>query len=101
MVHNHKKGFGLLEVLLAGLIIIMMLSALVIVARAAIQNSIYLQQRSQATFLAQEGMEIVRQIRDTNYVDGDNKTKWNTLTKNNYRTPPDVGEDDEYYIWPN
>lgn len=77
MYNNHKKGFGLLEVLLAGLIIIIMLSALVVVARAAISNSLYLQQRSQATFLAQEGMEIVRQIRDTNYIDGSNNTTWN------------------------
>lgn len=76
---NKEKGFGLLEVLLAGLIIIMMLSALVVVARAAIESNIYVQQRFQATFLAQEGMERVRHIRDTSYVDGDYTSKWNTF----------------------
>ena len=76
---KRKKAFGLLEVLLAGVIIIIVLSSLVVVARNALDNSVLLQQRAQATYLAQEGIELVRQIRDTNYIDGDNKTKWNTL----------------------
>lgn len=77
--NKSKAGFGLLEVLLAGVIIITILSALIVVARNSIDNSLLLQQRSQATFLAQEGIEMVRQIRDTNYIDGDASTKWNTL----------------------
>lgn len=91
MTKRRKKGFGLLEVLLAGVIIIMMMSALVIVARAAIQNSQYLQQRSQATFIAQEKMEMVRQIRDTHYIDQTNATQWdnwNWKTDSSPTTPP-------------
>ncbi|OQB05261.1 MAG: hypothetical protein BWY19_01112 [bacterium ADurb.Bin212] len=74
-----KKAFGLLEVLLSGVIIIIILSALTVVARNAVDNSVLLQQRAQATYLAQEGIELVRQIRDTNYIDGNPDTKWNTL----------------------
>lgn len=78
-----KKAFGLLEVLLAGVIIIIVLSALMVVARSSMDNSILLQQRAQATYLAQEGIEIVRQVRDTNYIDESNTTKWNTLVGDN------------------
>lgn len=74
-----KKGFGLLEVLISAVIIIMILSALVIIGRRALANSAYLQQRAQAIYLAQEGIEIVRQMRDTNWIDGNNATQWDTL----------------------
>lgn len=95
-----RKGFGILEVLLAGVIIITMLSALVFLGRSAINNSVYLQQRAQATYLAQEGMEIVRQIRDSNYIDGNNTTKWNTLRELNTGVGPgmiyQIGWTDQY-----
>ncbi len=74
-----KKGFGILEVLLAGVIIVIVLGALVFLARNSLNNSIYLQEKGQATFLAQEGLEIVRHIRDTNYIDEKNDTKWNSF----------------------
>lgn len=74
-----KKGFGLLEVLISAVIIIMILSALVLIGRAAMANSDYNQQRAQAIYLAQSNIEIVRQIRDTNWIDGVNSTQWNTL----------------------
>lgn len=75
-----KKAFGLLEVLLSGVIIIIILSALMVVARNAVDNSVLLQQRAQATYLAQEGIELVRQVRDTNYIDGKETTTWDKIT---------------------
>lgn len=74
-----KKGFGLLEVLLASIIIITLILALVFLSRTALSNVSYLQERSQATFLAQEGIEVVRQVRDSNYIDGKNLSTWDTL----------------------
>lgn len=74
-----KKGFGLLEVLLASLVIIMVTMALSFLGRAAISNVSNLQQRSQATFLAQEAIEVVRQIRDTNYIDNVSETQWASM----------------------
>lgn len=76
---NQKKGFGLLEVLLAGVMIIMILSALLVVTRNVSDNAVQNQQRLQATYLAQEGIEIVRQIRDSNYIDQNKNTRWDTL----------------------
>lgn len=61
------------------MIIITILAALVFISHAAINNSTYTQQRAQATYLAQEGIEQVRQIRDTNWIDGSSTTQWNSL----------------------
>lgn len=74
-----KKGFGILEVLVSAVIIIIILTALVFVGKTALANSVYTQQRAQATFLVQEGIEQVRQIRDTNWIDSSNLTQWNSL----------------------
>lgn len=73
------KGFGLMEVLISAVIIIIILSALVTIGRAAMSNNENLAERTQAIYLAQEGIETVRQIRDSNWIDGSNLTKWNTL----------------------
>jgi len=76
---EEAKGFGLLEVLISAVIIIMILAALVFIGRAALSNNEYLSERAQAIYLAQEGLELTRQIRDTNWIDGDNTSKWDTL----------------------
>lgn len=77
--NRYKKGFGLMEVLISAVIIIIILSALVTIGRMALSNSEYLAERAQAIYLAQEGLEMTRQIRDTNWIDGNSDTKWNTL----------------------
>ena len=76
---NYKKGFGLLEVLISIIIIVLILTSLVLIGRKALSNSLYLQQRAQAIYLAQEGIELIRQTRDTNWIDGNDQTQWNTL----------------------
>lgn len=81
-----KKGFGILEVLVSAVIIIIVLSALVFIGNAALSNSVYTQQRAQAIYLAQEGIEQVRQMRDTNWIDGNNSTQWNALLWNSGKT---------------
>lgn len=80
MIINKKaKGFGVIEVLVASTTIAVILSALVMAGNIALRNTIRLGQRIQATYLAQEGLEIVRQIRDTNWIDEDNSTDWNSF----------------------
>ena len=92
MIKHHKKfnkGFGLLEVLVSASIIIMILSSVVFIGRQAIVNSTYLQQRAQAIYLAQEGLEQIRQIRDTNWIDRNSNTEWNdwVFDGSNYSAP--------------
>ncbi|MFA7244432.1 MAG: hypothetical protein WC080_04045 [Patescibacteria group bacterium] len=83
MLVTKTKGFGLLEVLLAGVIIITMLGALVVLGKTVLNNLSLTKQRAQATFLAQQGIEMLRQIRDTNYIDNDPSTKWNSFVLEN------------------
>ena len=74
-----KKGFGLIEVLISAAILIVILGALVAIGRMALTNIRVSQERAQATYLAQEGLEVARQIRDTNWVDGRNDTTWDSF----------------------
>lgn len=75
----YKKAFGILEVMIASTIIIIVLSALTSVGRSTLRSSETIQERTQASYLAQEGIEIVRQMRDSNWIDGRSDTQWNSL----------------------
>ncbi|HLC44054.1 MAG TPA: hypothetical protein VJK08_02945 [Patescibacteria group bacterium] len=78
MIKDSKKtqGFGLIEVLIASTIIIMTISSLTFVARGALTSTDRTQDRIQAVNLAAEGIEIVRNIRDTNWIDRRPETDW-------------------------
>jgi len=77
-----RNGFGIIEVLIASTIIAMVLSALTAAGRSSLRGSTYTLERAQATNLAQEGIEIVRQIRDTYWIDGDPLTGFENLPAN-------------------
>ncbi|NMB92488.1 MAG: hypothetical protein GYA31_02605, partial [Parcubacteria group bacterium] len=63
-----KSGFTLVEALVAlSILIVGIISGFILVTRALYDVAI-IQDRLTASFLAQEGLEIVRQIRDTNYL---------------------------------
>jgi len=65
---GNSRGFTLVEALVAiAIMIVGILSALVLVTRVLYSTTI-IQDRLTASFLAQEGMELVRQIRDTNFI---------------------------------
>jgi len=71
-----KKGFSIIEVLISTTIIAVILGGLVAIGRNVLANNMVLSEKTQAVYLAQEGIEIVRQIRDTNWVDASNTTLW-------------------------
>lgn len=91
-----SPGFGILEVLISGTIIIIILGALVTIARSALTNAKYMQERAQAISLAAEAIETVRQIRDSNYIDQNSASKWNTVIGNASILSPQYGV--VYYI---
>ena len=95
---KRTRGFGIVEVLISGVIIIIVLGALVVLARNAINNSQYVQERAQAVNLAQEGMEVVRQMRDSNYIDKNSyaTTSWRTMVTGN--PTKDFAYNTYYYI---
>ncbi|MEI7792061.1 MAG: type II secretion system protein [Candidatus Berkelbacteria bacterium] len=76
---NTKKAFSLIEVLLAATIIVILLYALVAAGRSALRNSSSIHEKAQAMLLAQQGLEIVRQIRDTNWIDA-NQQNWSNFS---------------------
>jgi prepilin-type N-terminal cleavage/methylation domain-containing protein len=71
-----QKGFTLLETLFSILIFSAALVALMTIAARGISATESAQQETVAHYLAQEGLETVRNIRDTNYDAG--TTPWDT-----------------------
>lgn len=67
--HNHK-GFTLIETLFAILIFSSALVALTTIAGRGISAASSARQQTVAHYLAQEGLEIARNVRDTNFQNG-------------------------------
>ena len=65
---NKKKGFTLLEVIVAILVVIVGVLAAYTVTQKIIFYTYRSSSRLTAAYLAQEGIEIVRNIRDTNWL---------------------------------
>jgi prepilin-type N-terminal cleavage/methylation domain-containing protein len=76
MIKNNKKGFSLLEVMLALGVITIGLTG---VSSLVLQN-IQVQEVNKnylvASMLAQEGLELVRNVRDTNFLKADSGYSW-------------------------
>jgi len=84
---RYKRAFTLVEALVAlSILIVGIISGFILVTKALYDVTI-IQDRLTASFLAQEGLELVRQIRDTNYLKtlGDTPTAWD----NNLKTDGD------------
>jgi len=79
MNQKNKKGFGIIEVLIASTIVIAIILAFTAVARATLKGTDDMNERAQAINLAQEGLEMVRQIRDSNWTDSNGNTLWDSL----------------------
>jgi len=63
-----RKGFTLIEVLIAITILVVgIISGFVLITRA-LRNVAIIRDRLTASFLAQEGIELTRQIRDSNFL---------------------------------
>jgi prepilin-type N-terminal cleavage/methylation domain-containing protein len=61
-----QKAFGIIEVLIAAAIISVVLVSTSILGRNVLAGGQRLENRTKAMYLAQEGIELTRQIRDTN-----------------------------------
>ncbi|MFA5392105.1 MAG: type II secretion system protein [Candidatus Paceibacterota bacterium] len=84
-LRRNSKAFTLVEALVAlSILIVGIISGFILVAKALYGVTI-IQDRLTASFLAQEGLELVRQIRDTNYLKtlGGTSTDWNSSLKTN------------------
>jgi type II secretory pathway pseudopilin PulG len=76
--NKFNRAFTLVEALIAlSILIVGIISGFILVTKALYDVTI-IQDRLTASFLAQEGLEFVRQIRDTNYLKtlGSTSTDW-------------------------
>ena len=62
---SYNKGFTILETIVAVLILGISISAMVVIMGGGAQKTIHNKDRLTAAYLAQEGVELVRNIRDT------------------------------------
>jgi prepilin-type N-terminal cleavage/methylation domain-containing protein len=71
---NFKKGFTLVETMVAISILMLGILGPLSIASTGLRNSLFAKDQVTAYYLAQEGIEYVRYVRDANYLD--NKKPW-------------------------
>jgi len=90
LIYKNKKGFSLIEVILAVFVITIGITGAVNLATYSISNVAVGKSQIIATNLSQEGLEIIRNIRDSNWLkdidwndglktDGDYRVQYNSL----------------------
>ena len=77
-ISSEDRGFTLVETLIAISIFTMSVVTLMTVLASGISNTEYAKEKITATFLAQEGIEYIRNIRDT-YISKDTTLGWATF----------------------
>lgn len=91
---RQRRAFGLVEVLVATAIFVALLGGLVSLARLSNRNSIIASHRVQANYLALEGIEAVRQLRDQAWLERRPFDQWviadcqgQNLSQSSYTSP--------------
>lgn len=79
-VLNLSKGFTLVETLVAISIFTMSLLGIMSVLASNITNVSYARQKMTAIYLAQEGIEYARNVRDTDAITNGGSSGWSTFT---------------------
>ncbi len=78
---KNNKAFTLVETLVAIAIFTTSITALMAVLASGISNTNYAKRKMTAGYLAQEGIEYIRNMRDTSVLSGaDSQTGWNAFT---------------------
>ncbi len=75
-MQSHKKGFTLLETLVAVSLLMIAIVGPLTIAQKSVKTSSYTKNRVTAYYLAQDALEFLRNIRDTNSLRG---FDWNRL----------------------
>ena len=84
---SDRKGFTIIEMLIAVFIFTVAISALTYMAGRGIRSSNDSQDRIIAEYLATEGMEVVRNVRDSAFLAGLPETSWTGVFGGNISGP--------------
>lgn len=88
---KQSRGFGLIETLIACAILVIISGALLTINVVITRDIVFAKGRSVAFNLAAEAIESTRQIRDSNLIDQQESTNWNTFVcspQNPYLSSP-------------
>lgn len=72
MKYQNQQGFTLVETLVAIFILVMSITGPLFIAQQSFTSAATARERTTASFLAQEGVEYVRSVRDHNYLANQN-----------------------------
>ena len=86
ILKSKEKAFGIIEVLIGSMLIVAVLVAIVGIGKMSLNAAEGNRQRIKATFLAQDALEKVRLMRDTNWIDGIPATEWDSADGNKITT---------------
>lgn len=75
---RNRKAFSLIEAVIASGILAMVAGASLTLGITVIRGSQTLADRTQALYLVTEALEVATNVRDTNYIDEDPSTGWNS-----------------------
>ena len=78
----NKNGQGLIEVIVSIAIIITGILGALTLATVSIRSGTESREKVQASLLVQEGIEVVKNIRDTNWIKTNDSTGWTTFKDN-------------------
>jgi type II secretory pathway pseudopilin PulG len=68
---EHTRGFTLIEALVAITVMLLSIGGPMAIAQSGIQNTVFARDQIVAFYIAQEGIELIRSVRDDNALQGD------------------------------
>lgn len=89
---TNSKGFTLIEVLAVIFVITVGVTAVYSLLQTTMSSSNLVSKKLTATYLAQEGVEIVRHVRDSNWLEMRNNSN-STISWDHHFPPQSVGEE--------
>ena len=83
LVRSKRKGFSLIEVVVATGLLAVALSSILTLAVNSQKNTRFLAEKTFATIKASDGLELMRRLRDDALLDGNPATDWQSNLTNN------------------
>jgi len=90
---RYDSGQTLIEIILALSVVVMVITGITFAITSSLKNATFSKNQNLATSYAQQGMEIVRAIRDNSWDIFDSLNEWNCLAENSTQLVQRTGSD--------